>query len=40
MGFMESNSDWLYYHHLRHFHSVTVEGSLGAAAAKLGVSQP
>lgn len=32
--------DWLNYHHLRYFWSVAREGSLRAAAAKLGVSQP
>ena len=32
--------DWLNYHHLRYFWSVAREGSLRAAAEKLGVSPP
>jgi LysR family transcriptional activator of nhaA len=32
--------EWLNYHHLRYFWSVAREGSLRAAAEKLGVSQP
>ena len=36
----EPGQDWLNYHHLRYFHTVACEGSLRAAAVKLGVSQP
>lgn len=32
--------EWMNYHHLRYFWAVASEGSLAAAAAKLGVSQP
>ena len=31
---------WLNYHHLRYFHATVQEGTMGAAARKLGLAQP